>query len=57
MDTGLTHSIARIEVDTPTRNIYGFEILIGVGTGAFVQGGYATIQTAIDGADMSYGIG
>lgn len=57
MDAGLTHSIARIEVNTPTRNIYGFEILIGVGTGAFVQGGYATIQTAIDGADMSYGIG
>ncbi|MCJ1264269.1 hypothetical protein MMC22_004140 [Lobaria immixta] len=48
--------MSRIEVDTPTAQIYGYEILIGVGTGAFVQAGYATIQTAIEPVDMSYGI-
>ena len=31
-------------------------MLIGVGTGAYAQGGYAVIQTCIDPSDMSYGI-
>lgn len=29
--------IARVDVDTPTANIYGHEVLVGFGTGCFIQ--------------------
>lgn len=33
---------------TPTANIYGFEILIGVGAGCQAQTGYAVMQAIVD---------
>ncbi|KAI9878478.1 MAG: hypothetical protein M1830_000764 [Pleopsidium flavum] len=48
--------LSRIHAGTPTKNIYGFEVLLGVGTGSYGQAGYAVIQAVIDPAEMSYGI-
>jgi MFS family permease len=36
--------------------IYGYEVLIALGSGAFIQAGYATIQTVIPTEDTSYAI-
>ncbi|KAI1075118.1 major facilitator superfamily domain-containing protein [Whalleya microplaca] len=48
--------LSRIQPDTPQAHIYGFEILIGIGTGCFIQAGYAVIQAVVDPADMAYAI-
>ncbi|KAL8748076.1 MAG: hypothetical protein Q9190_000104 [Brigantiaea leucoxantha] len=47
---------AKIDVNTSTSAIYGYEVLIAFGTGSFVQGGFAIIQTIVTPAEMSYGI-
>nr|XP_036575252.1 MFS drug efflux transporter [Colletotrichum truncatum]KAF6781796.1 MFS drug efflux transporter [Colletotrichum truncatum] len=49
--------MSRITAGTPTANIYGYEILLGIGTGCYIQAGYAVIQAVIAPADMAYGIG
>ncbi len=49
-------STARIDAQTSTASIYGFEVLLGVGTGAFIQAGYAVIQAVVDPVDMAYAI-
>jgi MFS family permease len=48
--------MSRINLNTSTATIYGYEILIGIGTGAYAQASYAVIQAVIDPADMAYGI-
>ncbi|KAH6658493.1 major facilitator superfamily domain-containing protein [Truncatella angustata] len=48
--------LSRVTSDTPTGQIYGFEVLIGIGTGCFIQAGYAVIQGMVPASDMSYGI-
>ncbi|KAI9372485.1 MFS general substrate transporter [Aspergillus egyptiacus] len=48
--------LSRIQPDTPEANIYGFEILVGIGTGCFIQAGYAVIQAVVPPAEMAYGI-
>ncbi|KAK5661227.1 hypothetical protein OQA88_11120 [Cercophora sp. LCS_1] len=48
--------LSRITVDTPESHIYGFEILLGLGTGCFVQAGYAVIQSVVPPAEMAYAI-
>ncbi|KAK7932505.1 hypothetical protein PG985_003217 [Apiospora marii] len=47
---------ARTTATTSTANIYGFEILVGVGTGSFIQAGYAVIQAMVPPEEMAYGI-
>ena len=47
---------ARIDTDTSQAYIYGFEVLLGIGTGAFIQAGYAVIQAVVEPADMYYAI-
>ncbi|KAK8126549.1 uncharacterized protein PG998_002308 [Apiospora kogelbergensis] len=37
-------------------SIYGFEVLVGVGTGSFIQAGYAVIQAMVPPEEMAYGI-
>ncbi|OTA99736.1 hypothetical protein M426DRAFT_268835 [Hypoxylon sp. CI-4A] len=49
--------LSRISPDTPPAQIYGFEILVGIGTGCSIQAGYAVIQAVVDAADMAYAIG
>lgn len=39
--------IARITTGTSTRAIYGFEVLLSIGTGSYVQAGYTTIYAYI----------
>lgn len=48
--------VARLEVNTNMANIYGYQVLVALGSGAFIQAGYSTIQTVIKPADTSYGI-
>lgn len=45
-----------VDIDTPTANIYGYEILVGFGTGIFNQAGYAVIHTVVSAADVGYAI-
>lgn len=48
--------LSQITADTPTGNIYGYEILIGIGTGCFIQAGYAVIQAMVPPAELAYAI-
>jgi MFS family permease len=47
---------SRIDVHTSVSAIYGYEVLIALGSGAFIQAGYATIQTVVPAEDTSYAI-
>ncbi|KAL6697057.1 major facilitator superfamily domain-containing protein [Trichoderma pleuroticola] len=46
----------QITPETSSASIYGFEVLIGAGTGCFVQAGYAVIQAVVSPADLAYAI-
>ncbi|KAF3010362.1 hypothetical protein E8E14_009434 [Neopestalotiopsis sp. 37M] len=48
--------LSRINATTSTADIYGFEVLVGVGTGCFIQAGYAVIQAMVPAVEMAYGI-
>lgn len=48
--------LSTIDVDTSIGAIYGYEILVAIGAGAFIQAGYATIQTVVAPVDTSYAI-
>lgn len=48
--------LASVDENTRVAKIYGYEILIAIGAGAFIQAGYATIQTVVAPADTSYAI-
>ncbi|KFY78723.1 hypothetical protein V499_02163 [Pseudogymnoascus sp. VKM F-103] len=48
--------LSRIDENTNVANIYGYEILVAIGAGAFIQAGYATIQTVVPASDTSYAI-
>lgn len=48
--------LSLITADTSTGSIYGYEVLIGVGTGCFIQAGYAVIQAMVPPAEMAYAI-
>jgi hypothetical protein len=41
-------------VDTRTTQIYGFEVLLGIGTGCFVQAGYAVLLAILETGDMAF---
>jgi MFS family permease len=47
---------SRIDMHTSVSAIYGYEVLIALGSGAFIQAGYATIQTVVPAEDTSYAI-
>ncbi|KAG9949408.1 major facilitator superfamily transporter, partial [Aureobasidium melanogenum] len=47
---------SRVNIHTSVSAIYGYEVLIALGSGAFIQAGYATIQTVVSADDTSYGI-
>lgn len=49
--------LATITTDTSTARIYGFQVLLGLGAGAYAQAGYAVIQVIVDPAMMAYAIG
>ncbi|KAK3291720.1 major facilitator superfamily domain-containing protein [Chaetomium fimeti] len=48
--------LSRISTETPEGQIYGFEVLVGIGTGCFIQAGYAVIQAVTPPEDMAYAI-
>ncbi|KAI4289629.1 MAG: hypothetical protein L6R35_001108 [Caloplaca aegaea] len=45
-----------VDINTSTANIYGYEVLLGIGTGAYIQAGYGVIQAIIEPAKMAYAI-
>lgn len=49
-------TLARTTTTTPEGLIYGYEVILALGTGACSQAGYAVIGALIPPADMSYGI-
>ncbi|KAL2159568.1 hypothetical protein VTH06DRAFT_2137 [Thermothelomyces fergusii] len=49
--------LSRITTATPEGHIYGFEVLTGVGTGCFIQAGYAVIQAVTPAAELAYALG
>jgi MFS family permease len=48
--------LSQVTADTPVANIYGYEVLVAIGSGAVIQAGYATIQTVITPEETSAGI-
>ena len=48
---------ATITTETSTARIYGYQVLLGLGAGAYAQAGYAVIQVIVEPAMMAYGIG
>ena len=48
--------VARITVTTHDWAIYGFQIIAGVGIGAFLQAGYAVIQAILSPEHLPYAI-
>ncbi|KAG8626046.1 hypothetical protein KVT40_006447 [Elsinoe batatas] len=48
--------MSKIETTTSVSRIYGYEVLIGLGTGCFIQAGYAVIQAVVPPAEMAYAI-
>lgn len=49
-------SLARIGVETNTSAIYGYEVLIGIGAGAYTQANFAVVQANIEPKDAGAGI-
>ena len=47
---------AKIGVHTNAGRVYGYEILLGFGVGAYLQAGYSVIQGILDPIHMSYGV-
>lgn len=43
-------------MNTSTARIYGYEVLLGIGTGAYIQAGYGVIQAIIEPANMAYAL-
>jgi hypothetical protein len=52
----LTLFKARVDVNTSTGAIYGYDILLGLGAGAFAQSGFAIIQAVVAPEEMANGI-
>ncbi|KAI3343476.1 major facilitator superfamily transporter [Ustulina deusta] len=45
-----------IDAETANANIYGYEVLLGLGIGACNQAGYAVIQTVVGPGDSSFAV-
>lgn len=48
--------MSRITKDTATGAIYGYEVLLALGAGSYVQAGFTTIYCFINPADGAYGV-
>lgn len=46
-----------VNQDTPTRNVYGYTILIGTGVGMFIQAGFSVAQAVVDSENIAPVIG
>ncbi|KAI4170613.1 MAG: hypothetical protein LQ343_004845 [Gyalolechia ehrenbergii] len=48
--------LSRVGLGTSAAKVYGYEILLGVGIGAYLQAGYAVIQGVLEPVHMAYGV-
>ncbi|KAI9778950.1 MAG: hypothetical protein M1835_004801 [Candelina submexicana] len=46
----------RVDMYTSTAKIYGYQVLLGIGTGAYIQAGYGVIQAIIKPSNRAYAI-
>lgn len=46
----------RVDITTSDAYLYGFQILLGVGVGCYLQAGFAVILGVIEMKDMAYGV-
>jgi hypothetical protein len=54
--TTLTLSSAQTDLQTSTAKIYGYQVLLGIGLGAYLQSGYAVIQSILPPSDLAYAV-
>ena len=47
---------ARVQVNTSASSVYGYEVLLGVGSGAYTQASFAVIQAVVEPKDAGAGI-
>lgn len=45
-----------VNIDTPSGVIYGLEIVLGLGAGAYTQAAFAVIQAVVDPVDAPNGL-
>ncbi|KAL8739184.1 MAG: hypothetical protein Q9181_000075 [Wetmoreana brouardii] len=48
--------LSTIHIDTSAAKIYGYEVLLGLGAGCYIQAGFAVIQAILGPREMAYGI-
>lgn len=48
--------VARITIETTAAHVYGYEVLLGVGVGSYLQAGYAVVQGVLDPSHRSYAV-
>ena len=48
--------LSRIDMATSAATVYGYEVLLGIAVGAYLQAGYAVIQGVLDPEHMSYAV-
>ena len=46
----------RVDISSTDAYLYGFQVLIGVGVGCYLQAGFAVILGVIEMKDMAYGV-
>ncbi|KAL8951311.1 MAG: hypothetical protein Q9222_002710 [Ikaeria aurantiellina] len=47
---------ARIDLDTSKSRLYGYQAILGVGVGCYLQSGYAVIQAVLSPTDLAYAV-
>ncbi|KAH8886155.1 MFS general substrate transporter [Thozetella sp. PMI_491] len=52
----LVGGVLMITINTSTEMIYGFEVILGLGVGCYIQAGYAVIQAMVPPAELAYAI-
>ncbi|CAG8950774.1 hypothetical protein HYFRA_00002988 [Hymenoscyphus fraxineus] len=48
--------ISRTDLQTSTARIYGYQVILGVGLGGYLQSGYAIIQSILSPSDVAYAV-
>ena len=47
---------AQINLTTTTAHLYGYQVILGIGLGAYLQSGYAVIQAVLSPSDLAYAV-
>lgn len=47
---------ARTNLQTGVPRIYGYQVILGIGLGSYLQSGYAVIQAILAPSDLAYAV-